>query len=150
MGASDHPEVSLVEVTDALPAEFHLLQAEAQSEGFEFLHRLADGWMNGSAKFDKPDECLLAATCDGALAGIGGITEDPVQTQALRMRRFYVRRDFRRFGIAKTLALALLDRALPTGRPILVNAGTPTAPQFWESMGFTPQRTKHHTHVWPT
>jgi GNAT superfamily N-acetyltransferase len=69
------------------------------------------------------------------LAGIGGVTVDPVIPEALRMRRFYIRERFRRHGIGQQLALALL--AQPVGRdgPVTVNAAAGSAP-FWEALGF--------------
>jgi GNAT superfamily N-acetyltransferase len=48
----------------------------------------------------------------GTLAGIGGLTIEPVVPGAFRMRRFYVRRPFRRQGIGRKLALALIGPAL--------------------------------------
>lgn len=132
-----------------LPPDFPVLRAEAAGEGFGFMDRLLREWTSGDVRFDRPGEQLLVARHDGTIAGIGGVTADPFDPSALRMRRFYVRAGFRRHGIARQLALTLLQGALATGRALNVNAGTEVAPGFWESMGFRPVEGLPHTHVWP-
>ena len=60
---------------------------------------------------------------------------DPVVPDALRMRRFYVRSAFRRAGIGRDIAHALLERAFRASRVVTVNA-TPGSLRFWDSIGF--------------
>lgn len=142
-------EVTLQPVGRHLPGDLSVMCADASAEGFRFLERLRADWNAGSLRFDKPGEALLIARRDGTLAGIGGMTADPHICTALRMRRFYVRPAFRRRGIAKALAKALIASAQKTGRPVTVNAGTATAPAFWESLGFLRVPNAGHTHVFP-
>lgn len=137
-------------VKQTLPVDFSNLQSDATQEGFGFLDRLVNEWASGANRFNKPGEALVVARRDGAIAGIGGVTEDPFQAEALRMRRFYVRPCHRRLGIAKAIAEPLLRMALQTGRPVTLNAGTAIAPAFWEGLGFAPCVAQHHTHMWPT
>lgn len=133
-------------VTGKLPAMFDALRQEACNEGHRFLERLAVDWASGVMRFDRDGELLLAAHCDGVLAGMGGITLDPVTPGPLRMRRFYIRPAFRRQGIGRSLAAALLERSMLTGSTVTVNAGTADAPAFWESLGFLPDARDGHTH----
>jgi GNAT superfamily N-acetyltransferase len=97
-------------------------------------------------RFDRPGEALLAAYSEGVLAAIGGITIDPIVPDALRMRRFYVRPAFRRTGIGREIAHALLERAFRTSRVVTLNAAVDSVP-FWENLGFAPQVRDGHTHV---
>ncbi len=129
-------EPALTRVSTILPEGLDALRSEASGEGYGMLDRLARDWASGADRYDRTGEALLAAWVDGALAGIGGLTHDPVVADALRMRRFYVGKRYRRLGVARRLAAALL--ALPRGdRPLItVNAGTPDAPAFWEALGF--------------
>jgi GNAT superfamily N-acetyltransferase len=79
-------------------------------------------------RFDRPGEALLAAYSGEVLAAIGGITIDPVHSDALRMRRFYVRTAFRRTGIGREIALALLEGALQRVRVVTLNAAVESVP----------------------
>jgi GNAT superfamily N-acetyltransferase len=132
-------------VIDNLPAGFDALRAEALAEGFRQMERLATDWDARITVFDRESEALLAARLKGALAGIGGLTIDPVVPDALRMRRFYVRPAFRRSGVGRQLVTALSARA-PADQLITVNAAPASVP-FWTSIGFTPDAHNGHTHI---
>lgn len=75
------------------------------------------------------------------------VTLVPYYEAALRMRRFYVRPNYRRQGIARMLANSLIQNALKVASEITVNAGTEIAPVFWENMGFKRSCDKFHTHT---
>ena len=138
--------LELEPVTGDLPAGFETLRAEALAEGFRQVERLAAEWASRTTRFDREGEALLAARLNGVLAGIGGLTIEPVVPGALRMRRFYVRPRFRRCGVGRKLATALLERRGQTGRLITVNAAAGSIP-FWEALGFKPDMREGHTHV---
>jgi len=104
-------------VIGELPPGFEALRTEAQAEGYRHLDRLAADWASGALRFDRPGEALHAGHLDNELAAVGGLTIDPAVPGALRMRRFYVRRQFRRGGIGRRLATALLEWAAAAGRP---------------------------------
>ncbi len=134
-------------VVGVLPAEFGQLLDEARAEGHQFLDRLANDWASGAMRFDRPGEVLLAAySDDDVLAGVGGLTVDPVIAEALRMRRFYVRVAFRRAGIGRAIAETLLENALKTVDIVMLNAA-PDSYRFWESLGFVLDQQAGHTHV---
>jgi GNAT superfamily N-acetyltransferase len=108
------PAAELRLVIERLPAGLDSLREEARAEGYLFVERLAADWAARRIRFDRAGEALLAARATGVLAGIGGLTIEPVLPGTLRMRRFYVRALFRRAGIGRSLAAALLERARPT------------------------------------
>ena len=97
-------------VKDALPPGFELLRHAADDEAFNMLATLAREWASGANRFDRPGEALLAAYDGDMLVGMGAMSLDPVLEDALRMRRFYVARPYRRRGVGRLLAKALLDR----------------------------------------
>lgn len=134
-------------MAEALPAGLLALRAEARRESFHFLERLASEWETGTVRFDRPGEVLLAAHTADVLAGVGGLTLDPVVPGTLRMRRFYVHPAFRRHGIGRRLARTLLERPGTAGRRVTVNAGTAGAPVFWEALGFVAEPCCGHTHT---
>ena len=105
-----------------LPPGFEALRAAALAEGHRNLDRLAADWASGAIRFDRDGEALLVAYIGDELAGIGGLTVDPAVAEALRMRRFYVGRQFRRCGIGRGLVISLLEQARQAGRPVTVNA----------------------------
>jgi GNAT superfamily N-acetyltransferase len=142
----DEAEIELEPVSEGLPAGFETLRAEAYAEGFRQMERLAADWHAATTRFDREGEALLAARVSGVLAGIGGLTIEPIMPEALRMRRFYVRPAFRRGGVDRKLAMALLERTGHTGRLITVNAAAGSI-LFWESLGFKPDIREGHTHV---
>jgi GNAT superfamily N-acetyltransferase len=123
--------IRLAPVIDDLPHGFDAMRAEAAAEGYRHLERLAAEWASRAMRFDREGEALLAAHVNGAY----------------RMRRFYVRPPFRRQGIGRELALALIEPALRAGRLITVNAGNADAPAFWVRLGFAPDMRDGHTHV---
>ncbi len=67
--------------------------------------------------YAPPGGQLLLAYVDGALAACGGLRglEDVDHANACEMKRLYVRPAFRRFGLGRTLAEALLDEARRAG-----------------------------------
>ena len=136
----------LQRVIEELPAGFDALRAEARAEGYLFVERLATDWLSGTTRFDRAGEALLAARVDGVLAGIGGLTIEPVVPDALRMRRFYIRLAYRRSGIGRKLATALLDGTRSATGLVTVNAA-PASAAFWESLGFAPDARDGHTHI---
>lgn len=128
-----------IDAVTELPAGLAALRTEALSEDYRFLERLAAEWEAG-ARFDRPGEALLTASLAGVIAGVGGLTADPAVPGALRMRRFYIHPAYRRQGIGRRLAMALLERPGTAGRSVTVNAGTAEAPMFWEALGFIADR----------
>ena len=69
------------------------------------------------AAFGAPGCQLLLAWVDGALAGCGAVVDLPQapEPNACEMRRLYVRPVFRRFGLGRALAEALMVAALERG-----------------------------------
>jgi GNAT superfamily N-acetyltransferase len=134
-------------IVDGLPTDFDIIGRDARAERHEFLDRLASDWASDAVRFNRPGEVLLTAYSANVMAAIGGITIDPIVPDALRMRRFYVRRAFRRTGIGRGLAQDLLERALRSVRVVTLNAGVDSVP-FWEALGFVPEARHGHTHIW--
>ena len=68
-------------------------------------------------EYAGPDGSLLLAFVDGALAGCGAFRplRDVDYPNACEMKRLYVRRAFRRFGLGRLLARQLMDRAIEAG-----------------------------------
>ena len=67
--------------------------------------------------YSAPTGHLLLAMVDGALAGCGALRGlvDVDYANACEMKRLYVRPAFRRFGLGRILAQALIDQAREAG-----------------------------------
>lgn len=67
--------------------------------------------------YATPRGALLLATVDGDVAGCGALRPlaDVDYPNACEMKRLYVRPAFRRFGLGRLLAQALMDRGLQAG-----------------------------------
>ena len=141
--------VVLLPVLTELPAGFDQLRGDAREEGHTNMERLATDWISGAHRFAATGESLLAAFVAEELAGVGGITRDPACPRALRLHRFYVRPRFRRLGVGRCLAFALVEKAYPLTDQLVLNAETELAVRFWEALGFVADRRNGHSHVWP-
>lgn len=88
-----------------------------------------------------PQGLLLLAFIDGALAGCGAYRPlvDCDYANACEMKRLYVRRAFRRFGLGRLIAQALLDRAAMAGHSVMLLDTLDemeTARGLYETLGF--------------
>jgi GNAT superfamily N-acetyltransferase len=131
-------EVVVARLCD-LPAEFDLLVAESEREGWRLLRRLADEWAAGSNRFDRPGEALFAARVGNALVGLCGLNADPYSAEPTvgRVRRLYVRNAFRRRGIGACLVEAVIQLARPRFQSLRARTENPDAGRLYERLGFS-------------
>jgi putative acetyltransferase len=68
-------------------------------------------------EYAAPQGALLLALVDGQVAGCGAMRplRDVDHVNACEMKRLYVRPAFRRYGLGRLLAQALLDRGMQAG-----------------------------------
>ena len=73
-------------------------------------------------EYAPPGGQLLLAFVDGALAGCGGMRAlaDVDHANACEMKRLYVRPAYRRFGLGRVIAQALLDEARRAGFSVML------------------------------
>ncbi|MGE0047292.1 MAG: GNAT family N-acetyltransferase [Hyphomonadaceae bacterium] len=131
-----------IRITDELP-DLSTLRAEARAEGYRHMERLADEWESGAQRFDKPGEALFAVFMEGEVAGIGGVTREPNEPDGavLRARRLYVRPAYRKLGVGRAIAGAIVQEAFDEAPALYVNVSaggsdSQAASVFWERMGF--------------
>lgn len=131
--------VTILRVVEALPHGFDVMSAEATAEGVRNMALLGAEFGSAAAPYIDPG-ALFAAFADGELAGVGGVTvQAGLAEPAMRMRRLYVRPAFRRAGVARALAGAMMQQGFQTAPLLVLNAAaSDAAPPFWEAMGFEP------------
>lgn len=91
--------------------------------------------------YEQPGGLMLLATVDGAVAGSGAFRPlpDADYPNACEMKRLFVRPAFRRFGLGRVLAQALMDRATEAGySSMLLDTldDMEAARGLYESLGF--------------
>lgn len=91
--------------------------------------------------YQAPSGALLLALVDGQVAGCGAMRPlaDADYANACEMKRLYVRRAFRGFGLGRQIAQALLDRAMQAGYSnMLLDTldDMEAARDLYESLGF--------------
>jgi GNAT superfamily N-acetyltransferase len=134
----------------ALPVEGMVeLQAEARSEGYDFIDTLVREWASAANRFDAPGECLLGHCNGGLLVAVGGLNVDPFagDPRIGRIRRVYVRRKWRRKGIGRELVSALIEEAKPHFQCVRLRAENPDAARLYERLGFVPIEVPDVTHI---
>ena len=92
--------------------------------------------------YEPPGGLMLLATVDGAIAGSGAFRPlpDADYPNACEMKRLFVRPAFRRFGLGRVMAQALMDRATEAGySSMLLDTldDMEAARGLYESLGFT-------------
>lgn len=117
---STPPEISLV-VPDS-PAGFEaareILREYARGLGVDLcFQNFEDELATLPGEYAPPGGHFLLALVDGEIAGCGGLRAlpDADHANACEMKRLYVRPAFRRFGLGRLIAQALIDEAIRAG-----------------------------------
>jgi putative acetyltransferase len=119
------PEIALVQVDGPIwiaPAR-ELLREYAASLAIDLSFQDFDAELAAlPGEYAPPDGRLLLAFVGDALAGCGGLRRlaDADYPNACEMKRLYVRPAFRRFGLGRALAEALLDEARGAGYSVML------------------------------
>lgn len=121
---STQPDVVLC--VPALPGQFdevrELFQEYAAALGLDLGFQGFEAELQTlPGEYGAPAGTLLLAYCDGELAGCGAVRPLPQvdEANACEMKRLYVRRVFRRFGLGRRLAEALLDHGRSAGYSVM-------------------------------
>ncbi len=117
------PEITLIRVEapsapEMIVAAREILRDYANSLPFDLCFQNFDAELDSlPGEYAAPGGLLLLAHIDGALAGCGAFRAlaDVDYANACEMKRLFVRPAFRRFGLGRVLAQALLDEARRAG-----------------------------------
>ena len=114
------PRIELFEPEGStwLPATREIFREYAQGLGVDLSFQQFDDELAGlPGDYAPPGGVLLLALVDGQLAGCGAFRAlaDVDYPNACEMKRLYVRRAFRRFGLGRLLTQQLMDLATGAG-----------------------------------
>jgi ribosomal protein S18 acetylase RimI-like enzyme len=119
------PEIELV-IPDSpalLDAAREIFAEYARGLGIDLCFQNFDAELAGlPGEYSAPSGHLLLALVDGHLAGCGAFRNlaDADYANACEMKRLYVRPAFRRFGLGRVLAQALIDEARRAGYSVML------------------------------
>jgi GNAT superfamily N-acetyltransferase len=116
----DTPEIRLVspDTPELLAATREVFREYAQSLDVDLCFQNFEQELASlPGDYAPPQGCLLLAFVDSALAGCGALRAltDADYANACEMKRLFVRPAFRRFGLGRVIAQALLDEAQRAG-----------------------------------
>ena len=119
------PSIELLEADGAaaLDAARDIFREYADGLGVDLAFQDFEAEIAGlPGDYAPPGGALLLALVDGQLAGCGALRPlpDVDYPNACEMKRLDVRRAFRRFGLGRVLAQALIDRATQAGYSTLL------------------------------
>src|SRR5947208_14375321 len=112
----DAPEIRLVfpDTPELLAATREILREYAHSLNVDLCFQNFEAELASlPGDYAPPNGSLVLAFVDGALAGCGALRAlpDTDYANACEMKRLFVRPAFRRFGLGRVIAQALLDEA---------------------------------------
>jgi GNAT superfamily N-acetyltransferase len=136
----DEVAVTVDPVNDLPPDALAPLIAESEREGWQFIRRLADEWVVGTNRFNRPGEMLFVARVDGSIIGVCGLNADPYAADEAtgRVRRLYVLRAYRGSGVGRQLVRAVIAAATGRFQRLRVRTESPEAGQLYQRLGFQP------------
>jgi putative acetyltransferase len=119
------PELRLQtpDTPDLLEATREIFREYAEGLGIDLdFQHFDDELANLPGDYAAPQGALLLAFVDDELAGCGAFRPlpDVDYANACEMKRLYVRRAFRRFGLGRMLTQALMDRATEAGYSVML------------------------------
>lgn len=119
------PDIRLLvpESADALDATRGIFREYAAGLGVDLCFQNFEAELAGlPGEYAAPGGHLLLALVDGAIAGCGGFRAltDSDHANACEMKRLFVRPAFRRFGLGRRLAEALMDEARRAGYSVML------------------------------
>lgn len=128
------------QINNLLDIELDDLVTESKQEGFRFVERLINDYKNDSNTFSDAGEGLFGIFGEeGTLIAIGGLNQDPFSNEQEigRLRRFYVRKAYRRHGVGSLLVRRIMDEANKHYKFLVLHTDTVQGDLFYCSIGFS-------------
>src|SRR5262249_35887858 len=111
--ARPNRRVQVERLTHLTPEHLAIPIAESEAQGLSFVRRLADEWISGTNRFDRPGEALFSAREGAAIVAVAGLNVDPyvADPRIGRVRHLYVLASHRRRGLAARLVTEIIAAA---------------------------------------
>jgi GNAT superfamily N-acetyltransferase len=141
-GRRPHSTTAVIErVGDLPPERLADLLADSEHAGSRIVRRLADEWMSGVNRFDRPGEALFAARMDPTIVAVCGLNIDPYAAKpgVGRVRHLYVMSAYRRFGLGGLMVRETIGAARGRFDSLHLRTNNPEAARLYERLGFRPR-----------
>ncbi|MBM7035030.1 GNAT family N-acetyltransferase [Vibrio ulleungensis] len=132
-----------IESINRRPIGLEELVRESELEGFRFLTRLSNELDSNGKAFDQQGETLMVVRDADRLIAIGGISN---YDGVARLRRFYVKKAYRKSGVGTLLLQNLEMFASQYFSRITLFTDTASASKFYEARGYTPAAESRVSH----
>ncbi|WP_169891257.1 GNAT family N-acetyltransferase [Litchfieldia alkalitelluris] len=116
----------------------HLIE-ESEKQGFRFVRRLVNEYLNGENSFSLEGEVLYGAyDRNGLLVAVAGLNRNPYSGENTigRVRRCYVANEMRGQGIGKLLIEQLIKDADGMFNVLVLHTDTEQGDRFYQALGF--------------
>ncbi|HEO8418491.1 Predicted acetyltransferase [Mycobacteroides abscessus subsp. abscessus] len=128
------------QIKNLMNFELDSLVEHSMEDGFRFVERLVKDYKNEINTFNHFGEILFGVFDEAdVLIAIGGLNQDPFsRDQSIgRLRRVYVRKEFRREGIGGLLVKKIMVEARNYYKILVLHTDTEQADNFYISIGFS-------------
>lgn len=132
-------EIIILKVNHLDTHKLKQLVVESAGEGFRHIKRLVTDFETGANKFDKDGEALFIAYQSSEVVGVCGLNQDPYMNSKKvgRVRRLYVSKKVRRFGIGRMLMDSVITEARKHYNMLVLKTDNPIADTFYRFIGFS-------------
>ncbi|HEX6386761.1 MAG TPA: GNAT family N-acetyltransferase [Anaerolineae bacterium] len=130
--------INIVQIEQLSLPDLQPLLQEGRQQGFEFLDRLVEEYLDSSNQFTQPGEALFGVYNGQHMIAIGGLNRDPYLQagDTGRVRRVYVLSSWRGQGVGKRLVQRIIDEARRHYRLLTLRTLTEPASKFYCAIGF--------------
>jgi RimJ/RimL family protein N-acetyltransferase/GNAT superfamily N-acetyltransferase len=128
----------VVTITNLLEHQVDKIVQESKEEGFRFVERLLNDYREGTNCFNIQGEALYGIyDVENELVAVGGLNVDPSSAETGRVRRFYVKKEYRNEGVGTLLLKRIILDARRSFNVLILHTDTEKADHFYTSFGFT-------------
>lgn len=114
----------------------HLVES-SQNEGFRHMARLVNEYRMGINTFSQEGEVLFVVVDEEEYIGICGLNREVSVNEGIgRIRRLYVKPEYRNKGIGKELIKAVIKEGKPYFKRLVLKTDNEKAYAFYKTLGF--------------
>ncbi|MFD1135987.1 GNAT family N-acetyltransferase [Paenibacillus shunpengii] len=130
-------EIKILKIDRLEVHEIRQLVESSQNEGFRHLSRLVNEYITGINTFSQEGEALFIAVYRSECIGICGLNQETsIKSEIGRIRRLYVKPEYRNKGIGRELLNAVVKFGEPYYKRLVLKTDNEKASAFYKVHGF--------------